>query len=329
MRFPRVTLAVAALALTIPAPHRAPVQIKEWPVPWQQTRPRDPYVGPDGKVWFVGQTGDYVAYLVPANGEFKQYALDRGAGPHNLIVDKEGMVWYAGNRAGHIGKLDPRTGTITKIPMPDPRAHDPHTLVFDSHEDIWFTLQGANRIGKLTTRSSTVRLVPVPTPDARPYGIAVDSKDRPWIVLVGSNKLATVDPASMTLREIPIPRQDARPRRIAITPDDRIWYVDYAGGFLGRFDPATNKFDEWPAPSGARASLYAMTSDEKGRVWMVETGPRPNKLVGFDPRTGEFFSETAVPSGAETIRHMTYHRPSRTIWFGTDANTIGRAIVPE
>jgi virginiamycin B lyase len=60
----------------------------------------------------------------------------------------------------------------------------------------------------------------------------------------------------------------------------------------------------------------------------VETGPQPNKLIGFDPKTSQFFSETAVPSGAGTVRHMVYHAPTRTIWFGTDAGTIGRALVP-
>ena len=125
-----------------------PADIKEWPVPWENSRPRDPYVAPDGNVWFVGQRSDYVAYLVPGSGEFKRFELDPGTGPHNLIVDASGMVWYAGNRTAHIGRLDPATGRITKYPMPDPAARDPHTLVFDSRGDIWFTLQGAKEMIK-------------------------------------------------------------------------------------------------------------------------------------------------------------------------------------
>ena len=41
------------------------LEVKEWPVPWEGTRPRDPYVAPGGKVWFCGQQGNYLAYFDP------------------------------------------------------------------------------------------------------------------------------------------------------------------------------------------------------------------------------------------------------------------------
>lgn len=304
------------------------VEITEWPVPWKDTRPRDPYVDKENRVWFVGQRADYVAYLEPPTGEFTRYDLEPGAGPHNLIVDREGYVWYAGNRAAHIGRLDPRTGQITKIAMPDPAARDPHTLVFDPKGDIWFTVQGGNFVGKLTVATGAVQVLRVPTAAARPYGIVVDSKGRPWIALFGAAKIASVDPATMELKEIALPRSETRPRRIAVTSDDKVWYVDYAGGFLGRLDPVTGKVDEWPLPSGSGALPYAMASDDRDRIWLVETGPQPNKLVGFDPKTQEFFSATEIASGGSAVRHMVFHKPTRTLWFGTDTNTIARARVP-
>jgi virginiamycin B lyase len=33
-------------------------------------------------------------------------------------------------------------------------------------------------------------------------------------------------------------------------------------------------------------------------------------------------------SSVVAVRHRVFHAPSREIWFGTDANTIGRAKVP-
>ncbi|HSL83181.1 MAG TPA: lyase, partial [Thermoanaerobaculia bacterium] len=86
---PRPATALAGLVFLAlsPAPAAADtpakVEIREWPVPWEETRPRDPYVAPDGAVWFVGQRGDYLARLDPETGDFARHDLDPGAGPHN------------------------------------------------------------------------------------------------------------------------------------------------------------------------------------------------------------------------------------------------------
>ncbi len=319
---------VAAQPLEV-GPDNVTVDIREWEVPWAGSRPRDPYVGPDGLVWFVGQTADYVASLNPETDEFTRFELEAGTGPHNLIVDHDGVIWYAGNRASHIGRLDPKDGSIKKYPMPDPAAKDPHTLVFNSEGDIWFTLQQSNMVGHLDTGTGEVRLVAVPTPKARPYGIKVDSGGRPWIVLLGTNKLATVDPETFILTEIEMPRPDtARPRRLEIDSSNRIWYVDYVGGRLGRYDPGTGVFKEWITPSGEKYQPYGMAMDDRERLWHVESGANPNRFVGFDPETETFFSITPVPSGGGTVRHMHYDALRRAIWFGADTNTIGRALVP-
>ena len=165
------------------------VDIREWEVPWQNSRPRDPFVEPSGRVWFVGQRDHYVASLDPDSGEFKRFELEPGTGPHNLIVSGDGdnaVVWYAGNRNAHIGRLDPKTGAIDKFPMPVPQARDPHTLIFDNEGDIWFTVQGGNFVGRLATNSGEVSLIEVPTRGARPYGIKLNSKGEPWVVEVSS-----------------------------------------------------------------------------------------------------------------------------------------------
>lgn len=303
-------------------------EITEWDVPWESSRPRDPYVAPDGDVWFVGQRSDYVAVLDPDTGDFKRYELEAGAGPHNLIVDKDGYVWYAGNRSAHIGRMDPESGQIERIETPGPHGRDPHTLVFDSKGDIWFSVQGANAVGKLTVAGRDVQLLPVPTGSARPYGIVVDQTDRPWFTEFGSHKLGTVDPETMELLEVELPREEARPRRLVVDSGGAIWYVDYAEGVLGRYDPESASFEEWPAPGGTGSRPYGMAIDDEDRLWFVESGPDPNRLVGFDPASEEFFSVTEIESGGGTVRHMYFDSEDDAIWFGTDTNTIARARVP-
>jgi virginiamycin B lyase len=332
---PTAAPAAAEAAWMRPAADPDTVPIKEWTVPWERSRPRDPFLDrKTGDVWFVGQVGNYVGRLNPKTGQFRRYELEDRALPHNVIVDADGTVWYAGNGNGHIGKMDPATGKVTRYPMPDSTVRDPHTLTIGTDGNLWFTAQRAGYVGRLDRATGAVKLVKIGS-GARtlPYGIDIDSKGRAWVNEFGTNKIAVVEPGTLAVREYDLPHAAARSRRIAVTPDDIVWYVDYARGYLGRLDPASGRVEEFAMPGGESARPYAMTKDDKGRLWFVETGVAPNRLVGFDPKTREFFSVTPIRSGTNaegrnTVRHMMYHAPTREIWFGTDANTIGRAVVP-
>lgn len=304
-----------------------PVDIREWNVPYSG-QPRDPFAAGRDEIWFVGQKGHYLARFTPSSGKFYKHDLDDDAGPHNLVVDSNGIVWYSGNLKGYIGRFDPETNELIKIMMPDPAARDPHTLVFDKGEEhIWFTLQWSNKIGRLKIADSSVELIPVPSPGARPYGIKIAPDGTPWIALLGTNKLALVNPKTLLLKEHVIPEQGARPRRLEITDDGRIWYSDYARGFLGLYDPDKKTFKEWALPSADNAYPYGMALDKFNRVWVVTTGTSPNLFVGFDTASEKIVSITAIPSGGGSVRHMHYYAPTDTIWFGTDKQTLGRAIV--
>ena len=304
------------------------IEIKEWPVPWAKSRPRDPYVAPDGTIFFVGQQGDYVGQLNPATGTFKQWDLGKGVGPHTQIVDTDGYVWFAGNRVGYIGRLDPKTGEIKKYMMPDPELKDPHTLAFDGKGNIFFTAQQSNFVGKLEMGTGKVTVARLRIEDARPYGILVDSEGFPWFNQFGTNHIGRMEPGSMEIKSYKLPNEKARDRRIARTGDGFIWYTDYARGYIGRLNPKDGDVKEWALPGGGEARPYALTVDDKGRVWTVETGIQPNRFVGFDPKTEKMFSVTPVPSGGGAVRHMVFDPKTSAIWFGTDTNNIGRAMIP-
>jgi virginiamycin B lyase len=321
-------LLVTAIGVQAVEGQNVAVDIKEWPVPWERTRPRDPYVAPDGRVWFVGQAGNYIAVLEPVSGKFDRYEIDEGTHPHNLIVDSDGMVWYAGNQNGMIGKLDPATRGITRYPMPDPAVSDPHTLVFDGAGNIWFTAQQSGYVGRLAMKSGKIELIRVETPNSRPYGIVLDRTGRVWFDEFGTNRIGMVNPATLKLREFELPAAGARPRRIAVTSDGMVWYCDYPRGILGRLDPRDGSVREWPNPGGTASLPYAMAVDEHDRIWQFETGTQPNRLIGFDPKQERFFSVTPFGAAQNTVRHAYFDAPTRTVWFGTDANTIGRALLP-
>jgi virginiamycin B lyase len=182
-------------------------------------------------------------------------------------------------------------------------------------------------MGRLNVESRKVDLIRSRTARSRPYGIKLAPDGSVWVVLFGSNKLVHIDPQTLEHEEIELPRSAARPRRLEVLDDGRVWYVDYAKGMLGVYNPVSKEFTEWQMPQGAGARPYGMASDSSGNLWMVASGVQPNVFVGFNPKTEEFFGATEIDSGGGTIRHMHYHEPSGAVWFGTDTNYVGRAIV--
>lgn len=322
-------LMLLALAGAVIAPVTATAQtseeldLREWPIEWGG-RTRDPYVGPDGKVWFVGQQGNYVAWFDPATGEKRRYEIEEGTYPHTVIVDDQGFAWYAGNRNGRIGKIHPETGELTIYMTGE--AADPHTMVFDGKGHIWFTSQGSSRVGRLDMATGEVVLVdPHPEGPANPYGIVLDSEGNPWVSLFRTNYVARIDANTLEVTRFAEATPQSRSRRIEVTSDGLVWYVDEPRGMLGRIDPRTGEVREWQTPGGPGSRPYALTRDDQGSLWFSETGP-VKQLVGFDPRTEEFFSVNEVTGN---IRHMMFHAPTRTMWFGTDAGYIGRIVVGE
>ncbi len=292
-------------------------ELQEWSVEWGG-RSRDPYVAPDGKVWFVGQAGNYIAYFDPEDESFRRYEIEDGTNPHNLIVDEDGMVWYAGNRNGRIGKLDPATGEAEIFMTGD--ARDPHTLIFDGQGHIWFTSQQSNRIGRLTMATGEVRLLtPYETP-SRPYGIVMDGEGHPWVALFNTPYVVRIDPTTMEMTRFRKATEESRSRRIEWTTDGAVWYVDEPRGYLGRIEVASGEVAEFPMPGGDDSRPYALTKDDQERLWVSQTGPE-KRLAGFDPRSRAFFSVNEV---SHNIRHMMFDARTGFMWFGTDANNVGR-----
>ena len=319
-------LSCGLLSTALPAAGQA-VDISEWLVPWPKSEPRDPFVDPAGRVWFTGERGEYIANLRPETGDFARFDIVPGSKPQGLVATTEGDIWIAATGAGFLGRLNRGLGGVDRFDLPNRRARDPYALALDADGRIWFTVERGNFVGRLDPASGEIHLIPVTARRARPHGIVVDARGEPWAGAGNSNLLLRIDPDRMSIAEIELPEKKARPRRLAATSDGGIWYGDYARGMLGRFDPQSGEFAEWPLPGGADSEPWGMAADRFDRLWLVETGSNPNRLVGFNPATSEFFSISDIPSGGDTVRSLHYYEPAGELWFATDTNYIGRASV--
>jgi virginiamycin B lyase len=306
----RIALLLAVVSLLGPSACVAQsgwdVQIREWDVPTQGSRPHDPEVAPDGSLWYTGQYANKLGRLDPKTGQIKEYLLKtEKSGPHGLVADKQGNIWYTGNSAAHIGKLDPNTGEVVEYPMPDPAARDPHTAIFDKNGILYFTVQQGNFIGKLDPSKdpkSAVTLQKMSEANVRPYGIIIGQDGMPYFAMVGTNKIGRIDPKTLAVKEYVLP-EGARVRRLSSGKDGYIYYADFARGYLGRFDPKVGKVEEWPSPGGTGSRPYGIAATNDGMIWYSESGVEPNTLVVFDPKK-KTFEKWPIPSGGGVVRHM-------------------------
>ena len=305
----------------------AQVAIKEWPVPWANTHPRDPHVQSPDRVWFISESGNYLATFNLQTQRFSKVDLADEPAPRALVVaaGAKGMVWYTSSAHEYIGRYDPMSRTIARFPIPNDAASDPTALAFEAGErNIWFTARESNVVGRLRLVNGIVDLAGLTTKGAQPDGVAMaPNAGNPWFALSGTNKLATIDVRTFALTEHTLPRAAARVHRLAFTSDGRLWYADTAEGYLGAFTPGANAATarEWALPGGKGSQPYALAVDSQDRLWTVT---KPNKLVCFDPKT-ERFEATPIPSGGGGVTDLSFDRSSGMLWFATDANTIGYA----
>jgi virginiamycin B lyase len=324
-----VATVLSASASAQPAKTPAP-QFKEHNEAWMVgTRPRDPFADQKGRVWFVGQEGNYVG-RINTDGSIQKFEVDAGTNPHNLVVDAHGTVWFTGNRNNRLVKMDPETGKLTTYMIPDPAVRDPHTMMFDQKGNAWFTAQNSAFVGHFTPATGQFKLFKMDQ-GSRPYGIVIDKTGRPWFDLFGTNKIGTINPNTMEFKAYVLPNERSRPRRIEVTSDGAVWYGDSGRGYRGRLDPATGKTEEWLLPSGAISLPYGMAVDDQDRIWVAETGVQPNRIVSFDTKKKVFEHNIPIgdsPTPANTIRHMQFDPATKMIWFGQDRGFIGSLKLP-
>src|SRR5262245_13481014 len=141
-----------ALSITLPleAASASPIEIKEWPLPWPDTKPSAPCAASAGLVWFAGEGNHILGTLDPESGVFKRIDLIDEPGPRSLAVAANGMVWFAGTLRGYIGRFDPERRTIWHASMPNSAVSDPgHVMLELGERNVWFTATSSNAIGRL------------------------------------------------------------------------------------------------------------------------------------------------------------------------------------
>ncbi len=278
-------------------------------------RPHDPYVGPDGTVWF-GDTGNRSVFQLNTKADFAHrisqefQSPDARTGVHGSTVDSKGIVYYADIRTGYLGEVNPKDGEfVLHGTMPDSSMLE---VVPDSKDNIWFDLALGNRIGKLDAKTRKISMWDLPTPDSNLYGLVVDHQDKIWTVAIAKHFLVKFDPVTEKFTEYKTPAQPSGPRRLGVDRDGNIWWSEYIGGNLGKLDPKTGKMVEYKLPLRYSEGYEAWPVGDD--VWQSEVNY--HTLIKFN-RTSQKFFYYPLPEkqGGPGVPKMEVDHEG-IIWFG-------------
>src|SRR2546425_12623537 len=130
-------LATAAVAIVVPIygqgqaqTHNVQVTFDDWTVPTPNSFPHDPAFGAGNTLWYSGQGSNKLGRVDMTSGQFREFDLPRGHGPHGLVADRDGNIWYTANSAGAGAKPDPKNGPANEFKKPPPGAREPHPPTF-------------------------------------------------------------------------------------------------------------------------------------------------------------------------------------------------------
>lgn len=295
----------------------------EYDVPTSEgMRPRayhDPYVAPDGEVWFNDRANRSLVHIDPAARNASKMIVEEYQAPwpetkmHGITIDTAGRVYYADIAGGYLGELDPDTGKFKRYETTDDPDESMVQIVVDSKDNVWGGLVSGNKLIKLDAETRKISMWDFPTPDTNSYGLIASHDDRIWTAGISQHRLVRFDPATERFTEFLTPTQPSSPRRLGEDAEGNIWWAEYTGGHLGKLNPDTGEMQEY---------RYPLTYSRGYDCWPIgdyiwSTEATYQALVRFDPRNGQFVYyplPLSEPSGNPGVPKVEVGK-NGAIWF--------------
>ena len=276
----------------------------------------DPFVSPDGEVWFTDRGGNSIIGLdareIDFAKRFKVHPIQSSTWvyAHGIAANQAGHVYWSELGTGYLGELDPQSGEMSRYKIPTPGG--PHSVAIDPTGDVWYSILFGSKLGKLDAKTHQFRQWDTPTPHSGLYGIIVDKKGNVWSAGLAKHMVIKFDPVSEKFTEYRTPSQPSGPRRLAMDSKGKIWFSEYMANSLGYLDPDTGQMIEYKFPL-RYTSPYPVWSDAEDNIWAGDNVY--NALIKFDQKTKRF-TYYPLPQRNANPPHLAADKEG-TLWFGS------------
>jgi streptogramin lyase len=222
-------------------------------------------IAASGNIWAVNYDGDFVARLVPSNGQITKYPT--GIGPYGIAIDPSGNVWVGDTGSGlspysSLTEFIGSTAYSTSYGTSPVNSNCVESVAIDGLGYVWLSGCGSVYIVKASTGTETGSFA---FPSGGPGNIAIDQSENAWTVDLDTLYLLMNPPNNPVLM---YSASGADFKGIAIDQAGNVWVTDNANATLLEFNPSGTLIATFAVgnnPSGIAIDAY-------GDVWVTNTG---------------------------------------------------------
>ena len=270
----------------------------------------------DGKLWIGAQIAEAGDTIMQLDGEGRKLwgvrwlnlagaAILRPFGGKLFVASGGGWI---GNKVV-VSELDPQTRRFKTLLSHDfppelsgKKSHfiSPLTGFAAGAEYLAVAMRQLNRIELFDRNGKKVRDLTVPEPGALRF--AADGR----LLAVSRNAIVSVDPVSAKTAAV-IPAGLVAPSDFALLPDGYL-VCDAGANLVRRFDSHGTPVRTYGSGEPRRAGIFdnnvihspaAAALDDRGRLWVAESGDLPKRISVWDARTGGFIRDFLGPARYE------------------------------
>jgi streptogramin lyase len=257
--------------------------VGEWPVP-KDTQLHDLAVGPDGNIWFSGNSGR-IGKLDLKTHEVTVVGTLHGAGNPHLWWAPDGMLYVSEVVAGRLARYNPETGKLSSSSYNLPRGNAIHGFAELPDGTTWWGLEETDQLAHFDPRRRTFdKFVQLPR-DSGPHWLLYVPQDHAiWIAYEYTNDLGRYDLRTGKVTNLDTPLDPASRAQFAnigkpfpyLThlindPSGKyIWVATLAGRGVLRVDLRTHAIKKVTCGLGLGGITIVWVKDRDGNLWISE-----------------------------------------------------------
>jgi streptogramin lyase len=240
------------------------LQITEFPIPAEISRPSGIAAGFDGNVWFTEEWIPSKIGRISPEGKITEFPLASTANLDSITAGPDGNMWFTEGNS-NVGRITPE-GQITEFEVPGLGDRQTGGIAAGPDGNLWFKEVYPNAIGRVTPKGQFTEFS-LPEGSGFPIQLAAGPDGNVWFTESEPDRIGRITPEGQ-ITEFPLLNTGVGPGKITTGPDGNLWFTEGGIGRLGRIT-VSGQVTEYAIPT-SNSVPRDITLGPDGNLWFAE-----------------------------------------------------------